>query len=50
MYISQIHILEEEVSFTHAKGQAEREKYEEVLAEIKEEAEGVKHQLERAKS
>jgi uncharacterized coiled-coil DUF342 family protein len=50
MYISQIHILEEEVTFTQSKGQAEREKYEEAITEVKEEADAVKNQLDKAKS
>lgn len=50
MYISQIHILEEEVTFTQAKAQAEREKYEEAITEIKEDADAVKNQLDKVKS
>lgn len=50
MYISQVHILEEEVTFTQSKAQAEREKYEEAITEIKEEVDAVKNQLDKAKS
>ena len=36
MYISQIHILEEENTFIQTKAQAEKERYEEALSEAKE--------------
>lgn len=32
MYISQIHILEEEINFLHNKCQVDKDKYEELLA------------------
>lgn len=37
MYISQIHILEEEISFVQNKYQMEKEKYEELINQYKEE-------------
>ena len=49
MYISQIHILEEENTFIQTKAQTEKQRYEEALTEVKEAIETMKTQLEKAR-
>lgn len=49
MYISQIHILEEEVAFLQAKLQAEKDAFEDHYIDIKEEIEAMRDKIEKEK-